>query len=317
MNHRNDGTEAAITQRCACLSRRSGIRSVHAALQQVQDLPVHGLVAGDDVARLHACAPCPARSVTKPPASRTIDHAGGEIPRRKAALPIDVEPAGRHIGEIERGRAEAPQPGDLVLDRRHFAAEQREIAAPVMRQRAAHDRVGEPLARRDADAAVVEERALAALGGEELVVGGIVDQPRDDLALALERDRDRRSAGCRAGSWWCRRADRRSRCWSCRCPRACRLPRRESRSPAAPSSSSVRRISSARWSAAETKFAGPFSETCRFSTSPKSRLRLRPALRAAAIITLSRADWAGTWYSRRRRWAAHCLPSETRIKRAI
>ena len=60
-----------------------------------------------------------------------------------------------------------------------------------MRQRAAHDRVGEPLARRDADAAVVEERALAALGGEELVIGRIVDQPRDDLAVALERDRDR------------------------------------------------------------------------------------------------------------------------------
>src|SRR5256714_14178612 len=58
-------------------------------------------------------------------------------------------------------------------------------------------------------------------------------------------------------------------------------------------------MSSARWSAAETKFAGPFSETCRFATSPKSRFRLRPALRAAAIITLSRADWAGTSDSRR------------------
>src|SRR5436305_10324088 len=59
-------------------------------------------------------------------------------------------------------------------------------------------------------------------------------------------------------------------------------------------------MSSARWSAAETKFAGPLSETCRFATSPKSRFRLRPALRAAAIITLSKADWAGKRDSGRR-----------------
>ena len=70
-------------------------------------------------------------------------------------------------------------------------AEQRELAAPVMRQRAAHDRLGEPLARRDPQAPVVEEGALAVLGGEELVVGRIVDQRRDDRALALQRDRDR------------------------------------------------------------------------------------------------------------------------------
>ena len=60
-----------------------------------------------------------------------------------------------------------------------------------MRQRAAHDRIGEPLARSDPDAAVVEERALAALGGEELVIGGIVDQPGDRRAVAHQRDRDR------------------------------------------------------------------------------------------------------------------------------
>ena len=78
--------------------------------------------------------------------------------------------------------------------------------------------------------------------------------------------------------------------------RACRLPRRGSRSRAAPSSVRSRRMSSARRSAAVTKFAGPFSETCSFSTSPKSRLRLRAALRAAAVMTFIRAerimDWA-------------------------
>ena len=44
--------------------------------------------------------------------------AGRDVPRREVALPIAVEPAGRDQGEIERRRAEAAQPGDLVLDRR-------------------------------------------------------------------------------------------------------------------------------------------------------------------------------------------------------
>src|SRR5437899_767928 len=48
------------------------------------------------------------------------------------------------------------------------------------------------------------------------------------------------------------------------------------------------------------EFAGPLSETCSFSTSPKSRLSARPALRAAAVMTLIRADGTGTNYSARR-----------------
>ena len=43
----------------------------------------------------------------------------------------------------------------------------------------------------DAQAAVVEEGAAAALGGVELVHGRIVDHAGDDLALPLQRDRDR------------------------------------------------------------------------------------------------------------------------------
>ena len=61
-----------------------------------------------------------------------------------------------------------------------------------MRKRAGDDRVGKPLAARHSQPLVVEEGALAALGGEELVIGGIVDDPGDDRALALEPDRDRK-----------------------------------------------------------------------------------------------------------------------------
>ena len=44
--------------------------------------------------------------------------------------------------------------------------------------------------RRDADAPVVEEGAFAALGGEGLVAGRIVDQASHQLAVAFERDGD-------------------------------------------------------------------------------------------------------------------------------
>src|SRR5260221_6280162 len=43
-------------------------------------------------------------------------------------------------------------------------------------------------------------------------------------------------------------------------------------------------------SAAETKSPGPFSDTCRFSISPRSRFNPRPALRAVAVITFIRAE---------------------------
>jgi hypothetical protein len=53
-------------------------------------------------------------------------------------------------------------------------------------------------------------------------------------------------------------------------------------------------------SAALTKLAGPFIDTCRFSISPRSRLRLRPARRAAFTMTFMRAEWIMAGLSRRR-----------------
>ena len=62
---------------------------------------MQGLVAGDHVPRLHATLI--ACQIGDEAARLAHDrHAGREIPRGKAAFPIDVEPAGRHIGEIER-----------------------------------------------------------------------------------------------------------------------------------------------------------------------------------------------------------------------
>src|SRR5690606_17645572 len=52
------------------------------------------------------------------------------------------------------------------------------------------DGIGEALARGDPDAAVIEKCALALLGCEKLIGNGIINQSSDDLAFALQTDRD-------------------------------------------------------------------------------------------------------------------------------
>ncbi len=159
-----------------------------------------------------------------------------------------------------------------------------------MRQAAGDHGVGELLPRRDADALVVEDRRPCR--ARRRTIRRSPDyRPRRRRWRRRARARSTpRNAECRAGNWWCRRADRRSSGGSCRCRRARRLLRRGSRNPAAPWRAPRAAISSARRSAAVTKLRGPLSDTCKCSTSPRSRLRLRPARCAALIMTLRTAE---------------------------
>ena len=82
--------------------------------------------------------------------------------------------------------------GDLGLQRGHFLQCQfhgRRGRYAAGRRRS---RIRRACGGRDAQALVVEERALAALGDVQLVIGGIVDHARNDRALALRTDRDRK-----------------------------------------------------------------------------------------------------------------------------
>ena len=99
-----------------------------------------------------------------------------------------------------------------------------------MRQAAGDHGFGELVPRRDAQAPVVVERAFAALGDEQVFVRRIVDQAGDDGAVRVRARSRPQNAGCCAGNWWCRRADRRSSGGTCRRLHARRLPRRGSRS---------------------------------------------------------------------------------------
>src|SRR5690349_14721016 len=65
------------------------------------------------------------------------------------------------------------------------------VAAADMRHAAGDHAFIEPAAAGDAQALVVEERALAALGDIELVIGGIVNHARDDGVFAPQADRNR------------------------------------------------------------------------------------------------------------------------------
>src|SRR5262245_53033817 len=173
--------------------RGAGIRGSDPArlFEHLQQLAVDIRVACQDAAGFeHVVAPVEVgREAARLAHQR---DPGCHIPGRQVALPIGVETAGRDPGEVERGRSETAHARDLILHRDMLAARQLHVAAAGVRKRAGHDRVGEPLAPRHAQPLIVEERALPAFGGEKLVVGGIVDDARDDAAFALERDRDRK-----------------------------------------------------------------------------------------------------------------------------
>src|SRR5215813_13663542 len=175
-------------------SGRGGLGDRHGLvgiLERPQHLAVNVLVSREDAAGFdHVVASVKIGDETAGFAHQRDSRR--HVPRRQPALPIGIEAAGRHPGEIERGGPEPPQSGDPLLHRDMFVAREFHVAAAGMRERAGDDRVGQPLARRHPQPLIVEEGALAALGGEQLVIGGVVDDAGDHGAFALEPDRDRK-----------------------------------------------------------------------------------------------------------------------------
>src|SRR5262244_1411443 len=175
-------------------SGRGGLGDRHGLvgiLERPQHLAVNVLVSREDAAGFdHVVASVKIGDETAGFAHQRDSRR--HVPRRQPALPIGIEAAGRHPGEIERGGPEPPQSGDPLLHRDVLAAREFHVAAAGMRESAGDDRVGEPLARRHPQPLIVEEGALAALGRKQLVIDGIVDDAGDDGAFALEPDRDRK-----------------------------------------------------------------------------------------------------------------------------
>ena len=239
----------------------------------------------------------PRKSVTKPPASRTSRMPAAMSQNWRSS---SQKPSKRPAATQARSSAAEPKrrmPATSGATASRICLEAVEIAMALVGHAGRDQRLGEVAAGRDAQPPLVEPGAPALLRPEALVGERLVDQawvisPQPPPPASAPGPRSRwRNAGCRGGSWRCRRADRRSSAaWPDR-PRSRRLPRAVSPSRAG------RGAAPRRWSArracrpCETKSAGPLRLTCSCSTSPKSRRSRGAALRAARCMTVIRPEW--------------------------
>src|ERR1700675_3589208 len=159
-------------------------------LEYLQQLAMHEFIAADQMPGLQRVV---IAGHARDHAACFADHdlAGCHVPGLQIAFPVAVEAAGGDEGHVEGGGAEAAEACNLVLEGGHLLARQFMIAAADMGQTAGDHAFVELAASGDAQPLIIEERALAALGDVELVIGGIVDHTGDDGALALQADRDR------------------------------------------------------------------------------------------------------------------------------
>ncbi len=175
------------------MPRRRALRRDEAASQRLQDLHqfgVHELVAADDMAGGQRVV-VTADAGDEAAGFAHHDLAGRDVPGLQIALPVAVEAADGDEGHVERGGAEATEARDLVLQFADLAARLLVVAAADMRQAAGDHAFVELAPSGHAEPLVVEERALAALGDVELLIGGVVDHAGDDSAFARQADRDR------------------------------------------------------------------------------------------------------------------------------
>ena len=223
--------------------------------------------------------------------------AGGDVPELEVLLPEAVEAAGGDPGEIERGRAEAADAGDLGRDRVEDLVEAAEIAMRLVGDAGGDQRFGEVAAGGDAQPPLVEPGAPALFRPEALVGQRVVDQAVADLAPALaaglgllDRDRDGEMGDAvEEVGGAVDRIDDPARLGRIALDRAAFL---EQQAPVrAGVAQLLDQVCSACLSAMETKSAGPLRLTWSCSTSPKSRRSRGAALRAARVMTVMRPEW--------------------------
>src|SRR5215469_4010287 len=150
---------------------------------------VQVVVGGKHVTRRQHLVP--AREVAHIPAGLAHqEDAGGDIPGREPEFPVAVVAPRRDIGKVERGGAGTPDAGDLAHHRRQGCKIARMVAALAEGDTGADHGIAEVAPRRDAKAPVVEIGAHPLLRPEHLVARRLIDDAGDDLALALQGDRD-------------------------------------------------------------------------------------------------------------------------------
>src|SRR5262249_13632694 len=121
------------------------------------------------------------------------DDAGGDVPGRQVVLPEAFVAARGDIGEVEGGAAEAADAGDGRERRIDLRDKNRALAivdAAARRDPRRKEGLVELAPRRYAQAPVVQIGPDALFGPEQFVLDRIIDDAGNDIALALEPDRD-------------------------------------------------------------------------------------------------------------------------------
>src|SRR5439155_6399389 len=101
-------------------------------------------------------------------------NAGGHIPWLQTEFPEQIQAAARNKSQVERGGTRAPHSmrghGELVIEM------DVDVMAPLAAGKSRGPQaVGKTAGARDVNAAMIEIRPAAALGGEHLLVDRVVD----------------------------------------------------------------------------------------------------------------------------------------------
>mmetsp|Transcript_23684 Transcript_23684/g.42285 ORF Transcript_23684/g.42285 Transcript_23684/m.42285 type:complete len:318 (+) Transcript_23684:1126-2079(+) len=150
----------------------------------------HRIIGADDLAIFqHVIAG--RQRLNKPTCLFDNQQARCNVPGVQTTLPIAIITPRRHIGQIQR---RGPKPAHPGTDR-HQAGKLfqclGQVRAPTKRQPGGKQALNHPRPPRHPQPGVVHKRALPLFGKEQFVLGRVINHPRHNLPLVLQRDRHR------------------------------------------------------------------------------------------------------------------------------
>ena len=189
--------------RCVDVRTLSVGHRIRAAMTRCSEAPgsistigvVDAAVRGEDVA---AARTVRAAGQIGDAAAGLLDdqRARRDVPRVERLLPEAVEPARRDVAEIEGRRAEPPH---RARDRQELRRTARRAPPAsllhVVGKPGAEQRIDQRRGRRHAQRRAVEPGAVAALGGEQLAPGRIVDRRRPTGTPSISSASDEQKIG--------------------------------------------------------------------------------------------------------------------------
>ena len=163
--------------------------------EKLDDLFVDGAVVGEDVLRCRKRMKRAVHVAHAPAGFADQQDSGGHVPGIETEFPERVEPAAGDIGQVDRRR---PGAADAVRRHGHLVIE---VDVHVVMTLAAGEAgggeaIGEARRLRHVNAAVVQPCSRSALGREHFSMERVIDHARDQLARALQAERDVEHGKC-------------------------------------------------------------------------------------------------------------------------